>query len=119
VTACLFSGPLCPTTPKPECSAIVSQAEAIHRRILFTVGVSFALMLWSICLWLRLALMPIAKKWNWSPYYRTFPFSANWELILLIAAGVLMVSYLLRVVFSRWSQHELILTYGLTRVRTS
>lgn len=97
---------------------VLSEAEAVHRRLLFGLGVGFALLLLAVESLARLVLYFISRPQHDPPE------SANWleklpvldlPLLCLIIVFGLLGSFALRWVAGRWWVQELLLTSALTR----
>jgi hypothetical protein len=90
---------------------ILTEADSIHRRFLFALGVAMALFLLAFQSLIRLIL-------SMTPWNASLPhIPVIWLVVIAFLAG--LTSYSLRIVAGRWWEQELILTSSLTQLSKS
>lgn len=101
---------------------ILTEAEWVHRRLLFALGVALALLLLFLQATLRLLLLGFHKlklftlgPEDFTSWVDSLP-AINVLTLLIIAAFSLTASFGLRRIAARWWQYELLLTCSLIRL---
>ena len=93
-----------------EGSPIVAEAESIHRRLIFTLGVSLALLILAVESTSRLIIFAISEATIWDPKLPEI----SWPLLLALLVIPALGSIVLRLVAGHWWQYEIFLTRGIT-----
>lgn len=98
---------------------ILTEAEWVHRRLLFALGVALALLLLSLQTILRLLLLGLHKlklfalgPEDFIAWVNSLP-AINLLTLLILAAFSLAASFGMRRIAARWWQYELLLTCSL------
>lgn len=92
---------------------IVAELEAMHRRVLFALGVSAALLILAVVAVSKIFLPFALLQFGWSPQ----PPEIGFPSLLAIAIGATLGCFLLRLVAGHWWLAELFLTRALTVAR--
>ena len=87
---------------------ILTEADAVHRRFLFSQGVALAFLLLAVQALLRLFLLLTSSD-------SFFPSAKPFWLVVIVAIGV-SASFGLRIAAGRWWEYEFLLTSALTRL---
>ena len=105
---------------KEKISSIIAEAEILHRRLMFSLGVALALLFLALSTAARLFVAGLAAFWNnrqlrdWTQHHES-----SVVLLLVVTVGTLYASFKLRRVAAQCWERELVLTLSIARLFVS